>query len=210
MNHPTVPVHRRPQGRGARDRRRTGAAGQRRPGPGEIVYSNGFALMALARSEGAEVIDLGIVPDTRRRHGRRDPPRARRRRRRAGDHRRRLGRRLRSGAARRWRPRAWTLSFWKVAMRPGRPMMHGRLGAMHVLGLPGNPVSAYVCAFLFLVPLLRRLAGPHRRRAADRIGGARLRPAGKRRARRLPARDARAGPDGAPGRDAVPGAGLRR
>jgi molybdopterin molybdotransferase len=38
-------------------------------------------------------------------------------------------------------------------------MMNGRLGAMHVLGLPGNPVSAYVCAFLFLVPLLRRLAG---------------------------------------------------
>ncbi len=51
------------------------------------------------------------------------------------------------------------LSFWKVALRPGRPMMHGRLGAMHVLGLPGNPVSAYVCAVLFLVPLIRRLAG---------------------------------------------------
>src|SRR6185503_19389288 len=51
------------------------------------------------------------------------------------------------------------LSFWKVALRPGRPKMHGRLGAMHVLGLPGNPVSAYVCAVLFLVPLIRRLAG---------------------------------------------------
>jgi molybdopterin molybdotransferase len=51
------------------------------------------------------------------------------------------------------------LSFWKVALRPGRPMMHGRLGAMHVLGLPGNPVSSYVCAVLFLVPLIRRLAG---------------------------------------------------
>jgi molybdopterin molybdotransferase len=38
-------------------------------------------------------------------------------------------------------------------------MMHGRLGAMHVLGLPGNPVSSYVCAVLFLVPLIRRLAG---------------------------------------------------
>jgi molybdopterin molybdotransferase len=38
-------------------------------------------------------------------------------------------------------------------------MMNGRLGSMHVLGLPGNPVSAYVCAYLFLVPLLRRLAG---------------------------------------------------
>ena len=51
------------------------------------------------------------------------------------------------------------LSFWKVALRPGRPMMHGRLGAMQVLGVPGNPVSSYVCAFLFLVPLIRRLAG---------------------------------------------------
>ena len=51
------------------------------------------------------------------------------------------------------------LSFWKIAMRPGRPLMHGRLGAMHVLGLPGNPVSSYVCAFLFLVPLIRRMTG---------------------------------------------------
>ena len=66
------------------------------------------------------------------------------------------------------------LSFWRVALRPGRPMMHGRLGAMHVLGLPGNPVSAYVCAFLFLVPLLRRLAGRSRSAGSARIGGARL------------------------------------
>jgi molybdopterin molybdotransferase len=51
------------------------------------------------------------------------------------------------------------LSFWRLAMRPGRPLMHGRLGAMHVLGVPGNPVSAFVCGFLFLVPLIRRLAG---------------------------------------------------
>src|SRR6202022_2219993 len=51
------------------------------------------------------------------------------------------------------------LSFWKVALRPGRPMLHGRLGSMHVLGLPGNPVSAYVCSVLFLVPLIRTLLG---------------------------------------------------
>jgi molybdopterin molybdotransferase len=51
------------------------------------------------------------------------------------------------------------LSFWKVALRPGKPLMHGHLGAMQVLGLPGNPVSSYVCAFLFLLPLLRRLQG---------------------------------------------------
>ena len=46
-----------------------------------------------------------------------------------------------------------------LAMRPGRPLMHGRLGPTHVLGLPGNPVSSYVCAFLFLVPLIRRMSG---------------------------------------------------
>jgi molybdopterin molybdotransferase len=51
------------------------------------------------------------------------------------------------------------LSFWKIAMRPGRPLMHGRIGAMSVLGLPGNPVSSYVCCLLFVIPLLRRLSG---------------------------------------------------
>ena len=44
-------------------------------------------------------------------------------------------------------------------MRPGKPMMHGRLGAMRVIGLPGNPVSSYVCGFMFLVPLIRKLSG---------------------------------------------------
>ena len=44
-------------------------------------------------------------------------------------------------------------------MRPGRPLMHGRFEESQVLGLPGNPVSAYVCAFLFLGPLLRALSG---------------------------------------------------
>src|SRR5436853_614697 len=45
--------------------------------------------------------------------------------------------------------------FWKIAMRPGKPLMHGALGATHVLGLPGNPVSAVVCGVLFLAPLIR-------------------------------------------------------
>src|SRR6201999_2221457 len=52
-----------------------------------------------------------------------------------------------------------SMAFWKIAMRPGKPMMHGRLGAMRVVGLPGNPVSSYVCAYLFLVPLIRALLG---------------------------------------------------
>lgn len=51
------------------------------------------------------------------------------------------------------------LAFWKVAMKPGKPLAVGRRGATHVLGLPGNPVSALVTCLLFGVPLLRALAG---------------------------------------------------
>jgi molybdopterin molybdotransferase len=53
----------------------------------------------------------------------------------------------------------FALDFWKIAMRPGKPMISGHIGALPVLGLPGNPVSAAVCAVLFLVPALRRLQG---------------------------------------------------
>jgi molybdopterin molybdotransferase len=51
------------------------------------------------------------------------------------------------------------LGFWKVALRPGKPLMHGRLGSMLLLGLPGNPVSSLVCAVLFLIPAIRALSG---------------------------------------------------
>lgn len=51
------------------------------------------------------------------------------------------------------------VDFWKVAIRPGKPLIAGSLGGTRVLGLPGNPVSAYVCALLFALPLLRRMAG---------------------------------------------------
>ena len=56
---------------------------------------------------------------------------------------------------------AWgaELDFWKVAMKPGKPIMLARKGAQLVLGLPGNPVSSHVTAFLFVLPLLRALAG---------------------------------------------------
>src|SRR6195952_6016089 len=66
-----------------------------------------------------------------------------------------------------------TIAFWRIAMRPGKPMMHGRLGAMRVIGLPGNPVSSYVCGFLFLVPLIRKLSGQtavHHRRETALLG----------------------------------------
>lgn len=51
------------------------------------------------------------------------------------------------------------IDFWKIAMRPGKPFMYGRKGKLHVLGLPGNPVSALVCAELFLRPLVRAMLG---------------------------------------------------
>ena len=51
------------------------------------------------------------------------------------------------------------LAFWKIAMRPGKPMMFGRLGKTRVLGLPGNPVSSLITARLFLVPLIHALLG---------------------------------------------------
>ena len=55
--------------------------------------------------------------------------------------------------------RGFEMDFWKIAMRPGKPLMHGRLGGTPVLGLPGNPVSALVCAVLFLLPAIARLSG---------------------------------------------------
>lgn len=51
------------------------------------------------------------------------------------------------------------LNFWKIAMRPGKPLMFGKLGDMRFMGLPGNPASCLVTANLFLAPLVRRLAG---------------------------------------------------
>lgn len=56
---------------------------------------------------------------------------------------------------------AWgaEIDFWRVAIKPGKPLLVARRGAQWVLGLPGNPVSSYVTAFLFLLPLLRALGG---------------------------------------------------
>jgi molybdopterin molybdotransferase len=157
MNHPAVPVHRRPKIALLATGDELVAPGSA-PGPGQIVYSNGFAIGALVRQEGADLADLGIV----------------------GDH---LGSTVDAiGRARRWgadvmvttggasvgdydlvqealRSLGLKLAFWKVALRPGKPLLHGQIADMRVLGVPGNPVSAFVCAVLFLVPLIRRLAG---------------------------------------------------
>lgn len=51
------------------------------------------------------------------------------------------------------------IDFWRVAMKPGKPLMIARRGKQIILGLPGNPVSSFVTAYLFLLPLLRKMAG---------------------------------------------------
>ena len=163
--HPRLPVRRRP-------RVAILATGDELVRPGEpaawdqIVASNGLAVAALAREAGAEVIDLDIAADDI------DVLRDAVRRGRdagadvlvtlggasVGDHdlvQRALG------------AEGMALDFWRVALRPGKPLMHGRLDAMTVIGLPGNPVSAIVCGLLFVVPAIRALLGDPRA-GADR------------------------------------------
>ncbi|CAM8664968.1 MoeA Molybdopterin biosynthesis enzyme [Paracoccaceae bacterium] len=126
------------------------------PGPDQIVASNLFALEAMARAEGAEVRMLPIAHDTE-------------------DDLRQVFQ-LAEGAdlivtiggasvgdhdlvGKVAADLGLERAFWKIAMRPGKPLMAGRLGASLMLGLPGNPVSAIVCGHLFLLPMLRAMQG---------------------------------------------------
>lgn len=157
MNHATVPVVRKP---------RVGilASGDELVWPGEtpgrdqIVCSNPFAVAAYVEGAGGEPINLGIAADTFEAHEAAI--------RRAKDE--RVDVLVTLGGASvgdhdlmqdALKNEGMTLGFWRIAMRPGKPLIHGSLGAMSVLGLPGNPVSSIVCSLLFLVPLLRKLAG---------------------------------------------------
>lgn len=128
------------------------------PQPHQIIASSSIALSHLIREAGGDPIDLGIAPD--------DLRLLRRRIRRGledgadvvvviggasvGDHDYTHAALEAEGAA---------IGFWKVAMRPGKPLMHGRIDQAEVLGLPGNPVSTLVCGVLFLAPLIRALQG---------------------------------------------------
>ena len=173
MSHPTVPVHRRPKVAVL-------GTGDELKAPGAALGPGRDRLFQRLCADGAGA--------RRRRRGHRSRHRAGPGR---GDRRRRSARARDAGAdvllttggasvgdydlvQRGLKAEGLELSFWRVALRPGRPMMNGRLGAMHVLGLPGNPVSAYVCAFLFLVPLHSQACRAERHRAAARIGGAGL------------------------------------
>lgn len=127
------------------------------PGDGQIVSSNPYGLAAMARRFGGEPRLLGIARDTR------------------AD----LGQRIAAAAggadilvtiggasvgdhdlvAPVLQEHGMALDFWKIAMRPGKPLMFGRLGDQRVIGLPGNPVSALICMRVFVVPLIARLLG---------------------------------------------------
>jgi molybdopterin molybdotransferase len=128
------------------------------PGPDQIVASNIFAVAAIVAKAGGEAIDCGIARDTRE-----DVARVVAIAREAspdilltlggasvGEH--DLVQEVLTGLG-------LELGFWRIAMRPGKPLIHGRLGGMLYLGLPGNPVASMICTVLFVVPAIRALLG---------------------------------------------------
>jgi molybdopterin molybdotransferase len=155
MGHAALPVRRRPRVAILANGDELVPPGAT-PGEDQIVSSNGIGLVSLVNAAGGEAIDLGIAPDRREAIAEFV--------RRAGD----ADILVVSGGASvgehdlvqdALNEAGMSLDFWKIAMRPGKPLMVGRLGAMRVLGLPGNPVSTFVCAELFLKPLIRGLLG---------------------------------------------------
>ncbi|MDI3306318.1 MAG: molybdopterin molybdotransferase MoeA [Acetobacteraceae bacterium] len=154
-NHPWLTVHRAPRIGILATGDEIALPGEPIP-PGGIVSSNAHALAALVRAAGGEALVLPIAPDDSRTIA--EAARAARScdllvttgGASVGDHdlvQSALG------------PEGFALDFWKIAMRPGKPLIWGRLGQTPVLGLPGNPVSALVCGVVFLVPALQRLSG---------------------------------------------------
>ncbi|OWY10254.1 molybdopterin molybdenumtransferase MoeA [Thioclava sp. F42-5] len=126
------------------------------PGPDQIICSNSFIVAALAERMGAEARMLPIARDDR------DSLRT------VFDLAKGADMVVTSGGASLGahdlvgdvaEELGLERSFWKIAMRPGKPLMAGRMGEAAMLGLPGNPVSATVCAELFLRPMLRKLSG---------------------------------------------------
>lgn len=154
-NHPWVAVHRRP-------RVAILATGDEIALPGEpipdggIVSSNSHALAALVRACGGDPVVLPVVADDH------DALMQ------AADGAFGMDLLVTSGGASvgehdlvqsALAARGLVVDFWKIAMRPGKPLMFGQLGATAMIGLPGNPVSSLVCSILFLLPAIARLAG---------------------------------------------------
>jgi molybdopterin molybdotransferase len=154
-NHPWLTVHRRPRIAILATGDEVSMPGEP-VGPGGIVSSNAHALAAMVRAAGGTPLVLPVARDERSAiaavadalggvdllvtSGGVS----------VGDH-----DMVQSGLA----DRGFELDFWRIAMRPGKPLMFGRLNGVPVLGLPGNPVSAVVCAVLFLLPAIDALSG---------------------------------------------------
>jgi molybdopterin molybdotransferase len=168
MNHAALPVRRRPKVAilATGDELLPPGAS---PGAAQIIASNAFGIAAMVRDNGGEVLDLGIVSDRHQAIAEAvDIAKAAK----AdvlvtlggasvGDH--DLVQAVLKSAG-------MELDFWRIAMRPGKPLMVGQLDGMQVLGLPGNPVASLVTGMLFLEPLVRKLASlPERRREAEAI-----------------------------------------
>jgi len=125
-------------------------------GEGQIVSANGPGLCAFITAHGGEAIHLGVVKD--------DPEALIR----AAQHTQQLDMLITSGGVSvgdhdvvksALTKVGFKATFHKIAMRPGKPLLYGRLNGAPILGLPGNPVSAMVCAVLFLGPALDKLLG---------------------------------------------------
>lgn len=155
LNHPVVSVRRRPRVGILANGDELVAAGET-PGPDQIVASNNHALYGMVQAEGGMPIDLGIARDDKVDIANRigmltdldilvTLGGAS-----VGDH--DLVQEVLGNLG-------MTLGFWRIAMRPGKPLMFGQLGQTRVLGLPGNPVSAIVCAKIFLMPLINTMHG---------------------------------------------------
>ncbi len=155
MNIPQVPVARRPQIALISTGNELVMPGET-PGPDQIIASNTFGLKALLERHGAHVRILPIAQDT------------------VSSLETAFG--LAAGAdlvvtiggasvgdydlvSEVSEALGMERSFYKIRMRPGKPLMAGRMGDAAMVGLPGNPVSAMVCGYLFLVPLVHRMLG---------------------------------------------------
>jgi molybdopterin molybdotransferase len=127
-----------------------------RPRADQIVSSNSHALSAMATQFGAEVVNLGIVKDNLKatmaaiKKGLGADVLMTTGGASVGDH---------DYVQEAFKACGVKIDFWKIALRPGKPFMYGRKGRTHVMGLPGNPVSALVTARIFLKPLLDKVMG---------------------------------------------------
>ncbi len=168
LNRPTLKVRRRP-------RVAILATGDELVLPGatpradQIIASNSFGLAAFVQAEGGEPADLGLAPDDvdaiaeRLEAGREADVLITIGGASVGD---------RDHVREAFAKVGVALDFWKIAMRPGKPLIFARRGEQRILGLPGNPVSSLVCALVFLRPLLAALLGMEHdpRMATARLG----------------------------------------